>query len=69
MIEDEIDYNEIDMTGTAGIVDEWMESEHEHEFLKTTGKKSKKVTYYCLHCLETREEEVRPVSKEFKIKK
>ena len=62
-----MDYSEIDMTGTAGIVEEWMECEH--EFVKTTGTKSKEVTYYCVHCLKQRKEEVRPVSKVFKIKK
>lgn len=41
----------------------------DHKFVKSTGKKSKKVTYYCLHCLETSEEEVKPISKVFKIKK
>lgn len=40
-----------------------------HEFVKTTGKKSKKVTWYCLHCPETRVEEVRPVSKVFTYEK
>lgn len=40
----------------------------EHQFIKTTGKKSKKVTYYCLHCSEVREEQVKPVSKIFKLK-
>jgi hypothetical protein len=60
-----MDYSEIDMTGTSGIVEKWCD----HEFVKTAGKKSKKVTYYCLHCQEQREEEVRPVSKVFKNKK
>ena len=63
---DEIDYSEIDMTGTAGIVEEWMECEH--SFVKVTGKKSKEVTYCCIYCPEKRVEEVRPVSKIFKIK-
>jgi hypothetical protein len=42
-----------------------------HSFIKTTGKKSKKVTWYCINegCTETRVEQVKPVSPEFKIKK
>lgn len=33
----------------------------QHEFIKTTGKKSKKVTYFCLHCGEQRTEAVIPL--------
>lgn len=35
----------------------------QHEFVKTTGKKSKKVTYFCLHCSKQRTEAIIPHDK------
>lgn len=40
-----------------------------HSFIKFTGKKSKKITWYCINCQEMRVEEVKPVSEVFKLKK
>lgn len=60
-----MDYSEIDNTGTAGIVDE----QCKHSFVKVTGKKSKKVTWICIHCQKQLIEEVKPITESFKIKK
>jgi hypothetical protein len=51
----------------AQMIEELENQKCEHEFVKTEAMKTGVVTWYCLHCPETREEQVNPVSPEFKM--